>query len=193
MPWHRQPQLDQGSAPDKAEGNTLELTSANPFRRVKPENKARSAPSSPGQSPQNETRPPAHRAHRDTHRPARRTGAPVLLPDGARAGDEGPYSFAPQTLRQPSTSSSSTTQPSHTPGTPLLPSRSSRCYRGHTPSPTPLVSKSKDFDATTLRNPPAYKPRTRKHTNATGIRGPPCMPGRAFTSTSSTTSASQGD
>ena len=39
--WHRQKELDQSSsAPDKPLGDTLELNSAHPIRRVTPENKA---------------------------------------------------------------------------------------------------------------------------------------------------------
>ena len=41
MVWHRQKELDQGSsAPDKPEGHTLELTSANLNRLCTEENKA---------------------------------------------------------------------------------------------------------------------------------------------------------
>ena len=38
--WHCQPQLNQPNAPDKAEDETLELTSAHPMQRVTPDNKA---------------------------------------------------------------------------------------------------------------------------------------------------------
>ena len=42
-------------------------------------------------------------------------------------------------------------------------------------------------------DPPDLGPRTRKRTNATGTRGPRYVPEAASTSTSSATSASQGD
>ena len=38
--WHCQPHLNQPNAPDKAERDTLELSSANPLPRVTPEKEA---------------------------------------------------------------------------------------------------------------------------------------------------------
>ena len=65
--------------------------------------------------------------------------------------------------------------------------------QGRSGSPTSSPSRNKAYNATTLQNPPPYITRTRKRTNATGTRGPPYMPEPGSTSTSSDTSASQGD
>ena len=56
---------------------------------------------------------------------------------------------------------------------------------------TSSPSRNKAYNVTTFQKPPSYIPQTRKRTNATGTRGPPCTPEPASTSTSSTTSASQ--
>ena len=63
---------------------------------------------------------------------------------------------------------------------PPPPSRSSRWHRGRSGFPTSSPSRNKAYNATTAQKPPRYIPRTRKRTNATGPRGPPCTPEPAF-------------
>ena len=76
----------------------------------------------------------------------------------------------------------------------LIPSdRTSQIHRGRSGFPASSPSRNKAYNATTLQKPPPYIPWTRKRTSATGTRGPPYTPKPASTSTSSTTSAYQGD
>ena len=124
--WHRQKELDQGSsAPDKPEGHTLELTSAQPIRLRTEENKAHRGTKYTGELPRSGAKASPRRAYPSVHQPAKGPRAPVPLPDGARAEGTSLHSPGPPRPRPLSTSSTSTTRPSHTPRTPQPPSRSS--------------------------------------------------------------------
>ena len=124
--WHRQKELDQGnSAPDKPEGQPLELNSAHAIRLLTAEDKPHRGTKYTGEPPPEWSQgfPPPRLPKRPPT--GKMSPGPNPLPDGVRAEGTSLHSPSPPPPRPPSTSSTSTTRPSHTPKTPQPPSRSS--------------------------------------------------------------------
>ena len=124
--------------------------------------------------------------------PGKKSPSPNPPPDGARAGEKGPYDPGPPPPGH--------CQPPPTPTTGHHILQGRRHHPPRTPDgtgcevrpPRPQYPRARPSTGAPGNLTP-YIPQTTKQTNATGTKGPPCRPGRAFMCTSSTTSASQGD